>query len=229
MNRRIAEEQNRYYEYQVEMMELALNNMRVLRHDFKNKLSPLYELASTRKIDELITRLLELTDMCRITKEYAVSGNSTIDSIVNFKLQYAEKENIKISANIFVPVDLSIQTFDIAVILGNLLDNALEAVAHAEDRWIDIKIKYTKGRLIIEINNSYDGLVKKVADKFISRKKDKENHGIGLKSVQTAIQKYNGTMQVSHDERRFQVKVLLYTKLYDLGGTDGTPGKFIHG
>lgn len=229
MNRRIIEEQNRYYENQVEMMEAALKNMRMLRHDFKNKLSPLCELANSGKINELIERLSELTDTSRITKEYAVSGNNTIDSIVNFKLQYADKENIKIKVDILIPADLSVETFDMAVILGNFLDNALEAVVQTEDRWIDIKIKYSKGRLIIVIRNSFDGFVKKVEDIYITRKEDQKNHGFGLKSVQKAIQKYDGAMQVSHDEKRFEVKVLLYMQLYNWGGAHGTLSRCTNG
>jgi sensor histidine kinase regulating citrate/malate metabolism len=142
--------------------------------------------------------------MCQISKEYVTSGNSTIDSSINFKLQQAEKQNIKISSDILIPVDLSISIFDIAIILGNLLDNALEAVSNIDDRWIDIKIKHTKGRLIIKINNSYDGIVKKAAFKFLSRKEDQKNHGIRLKSIQTAVHKYDGTMRVTHDEKRFK-------------------------
>ena len=229
MNRRIIEEQNRYYENQVEMMESALKNMRMLRHDFKNKLSPLCELAKSGKINELTERLSELTDMCQITKEYAVSGNSTIDSIINFKLQQAEKKNIQIKADILIPEDLSVETFDMAVILGNLLDNALEAVTQTGDRWIHIRIKYTKGRLIIVINNSFNGLAKKVEDHYITRKKDEKNHGLGLKSVQKAIQKYDGAMQVSHDEKGFQVKVLMYMNLNNWGGYHGTFSKCTNG
>ncbi|WP_281532530.1 sensor histidine kinase [Anaerocolumna aminovalerica] len=216
MNKRIMEEQNRYYEYQVQMMKSTLSNLRVLQHDFKNKLSPLYGLAKTGKTDELLEQLSELTHMCQISKEYVTSGNSTIDSIINFKLQQAEKQNIKISSDILIPVDLSISIFDIAIILGNLLDNALKAVSNIDDRWIDIKIKHTKGRLIIEINNSYDGIVKKAAFKFLSRKEDQKNHGIGLKSIQAAVHKYDGTMRVTHDEKRFQVKILMYLQSNNL-------------
>nr|WP_288824345.1 ATP-binding protein [uncultured Clostridium sp.] len=203
--------------------------MRMLRHDFKNKLSPLCELAKSGKINELTERLSELTDMCQITKEYAVSGNSTIDSIINFKLQQAEKKNIQIKADILVPEDLSVETFDMAVILGNLLDNALEAVAQTGDRWIHIRIKYTKGRLIIVINNSFNGLVKKTEDYYMTRKKDEKNHGLGLKSVQKAIQKYDGAMQISHDEKGFQVKVLMYMNLNNWGGYYGTFSKCTNG
>ncbi|MEG7531583.1 MAG: ATP-binding protein, partial [Hungatella sp.] len=108
------------------------------------------------------------------------------------------------------PDELIVPTFDIAVILGNVLDNALEAVVRTSNRWIDIKIKYTKGRLIVEVNNSYDGIVKKHMDRYLSCKEDSKNHGMGIKSIQTVLQKYDGIMQITHDEKKFKVKLLMY-------------------
>ncbi len=210
MNKRITEEQNRYYEYQVHMMKTTLDNIRVLRHDLKNKLSPLYGLAVAGKNEELAAQLAELTAICCVGKEYSKSGNSTVDSIINFKLQQAEAENIAIVTDILIPKELSIPTFDIAVILGNLIDNALEATVKTEERWINIKVTYTKGRLITEINNSYDGIVKKTANHFHSRKENTINHGMGLKSVQTVLQKYDGAIQITYDKNRFEAKLLIY-------------------
>lgn len=210
MNKRLAEEQKRYYEYQVQTMTSSLDHMRILRHDLKNKLSPLYSMAVAGKSEELAVQLSELMDICCVSKEYSKSGNSTVDSIINYKLQQAEDKNIAITTDILIPTELSIPIFDIAVILGNLIDNALEAAVKAEERWIDIKIKYTKGRLIAEVNNAYDGIVDKIADRFHSRKKDAVNHGMGLKSVQAVLQKYDGAMQISHDEKKFKAKFLMY-------------------
>jgi sensor histidine kinase YesM len=210
MNKRIDEEQNRYYVYQVQMMKSTLENMRVLRHDLINKLSPLYGLATSGKNEELVAQIVELTSICCVSKDYSKSGSSTVDSIINFKLQQAEAENITITTDILIPNELSIPIFDIAVILGNIIDNALEAVVKVEERWIDIKMKYTKGRLIIKINNSYDGIVNKSSDHFHSRKEDMANHGMGLKSVQSVLQKYDGAMQITHDERKFKAKLLMY-------------------
>lgn len=151
-----------------------------------------------------------MTSFYGVNQEYINSGNNTIDSIINFKLNSSKNLNILVSTDILIPEELSLKTFDIAVILGNLLDNAIEAVSNIDDRWIDIKLKYTKGRLIIEINNSYDGKLKKVDGHFISYKTDKENHGLGLKSVEAALKNYDGAIQILHDSNKFTVKVLLY-------------------
>jgi sensor histidine kinase YesM len=210
MEQRLAQEQTRFYEHQVQIMKTSLESIRILRHDLKNKLSPLYSLAQAGQSEELLHQLSELTYFYGVNQEYVNCGNNTIDSIINFKLNSSRNLNISISTDILIPEKLSLPTFDIAVILGNLLDNAIEAVANIHNRWIDIKLRYTKGRLIIEINNSYDGKLIKVGSKFLSCKTDKENHGFGLKSVQAALQNYDGAMQISHDSNKFTVKALLY-------------------
>lgn len=207
---RLVIEQSRFYEHQVQMMESYLENIRILRHDLKNKLSPLYSLAQAGQSAELLKQLSELTSFYGVNEVYINSGNNTIDSIVNFKLSSAKKLNISISTDILIPEKLPLPTFDIAVVLGNLLDNAIDAVSNVNERWINIKMSYSKGRLLIEISNSHDGKLKKVGEKFITSKADKENHGYGLKSVQAVLKKYDGAIQFSHNSERFTVRVLLY-------------------
>ena len=167
-------------------------------------------MAQKGQDEELMFHLKELTDVCNKTKEYSHSGNITIDSIINYKLQNAEQRHIKVTADIFVPMELAVPTFDLAVVLGNLLDNAIEAVSYVEDRWIDIRVKYTKGRLIIEINNTYDGMLPRTLEGIVSRKEDKENHGIGIKSVKLTLEKYDGILQITQDGAKFTAKVLMY-------------------
>ena len=86
----------------------------------------------------------------------------------------------------------------------------IEAVSYVEDRWIDIRVKYTKGRLIIEINNTYDGMLPRTLEGIVSRKEDKENHGIGIKSVKLTLEKYDGILQITQDGAKFTAKVLMY-------------------
>lgn len=211
MNKKVAYEQEKYQEHQLEMMRSAVNSMKTLRHDLNNKLLPLYDMDILEKARENAEYLSNLMELCQNSGQYVSSGNITFDSIINYKLQTARKENVQIKADIIVPSELPVAAFDIATILGNVLDNALEAVAAVEDRWISIKIKYTKGRLIIEINNSYDGIVKKEKGNIVTRKKNKENHGLELKSVESVLQKYDGAIQVDYDEKKFKVKILLYS------------------
>lgn len=213
MDQRLITQQNKYYENQLNLMRDALSNTKTLQHDLKNKLSPLYDLALNGKNDALIERLAELTDLYTGGKEYASSGNTAIDSIINFKLQQAKKEDIEVACEIIIPKKLNISSFDIAVILGNLIDNAITGVKTIQrNKWIDIKIKYSKGRLMITINNAFDGIVLQNKGVMMTRKQDRKNHGLGLKSVEKTIAKYNGVMNIHYTNDAFKVKLLMYVQ-----------------
>ncbi|MEF9922752.1 MAG: ATP-binding protein [Anaerovoracaceae bacterium] len=138
------------------------------------------------------------------------SGNQDIDSILNYKFEKGKEAGVQISTNISVPSTLSIEPFDIAVILGNTIDNALEAVLNVSERWIHVEIHYSKGRLIIEVINSFDGIVKMKQDRLLTRKHEKENHGLGLHSVELVVAKYDGLLQTTYDDQKFKAKMLIY-------------------
>lgn len=203
------------YEKQVMLMQDYLNNMSMLRHDLKNKLSPLYGLAESGKNKELLEELENLTSFCG-NKDYINTGNSAIDSIINFKLDSANKKGIEVNSNILIPKNLAIAAFDAAAILGNLLDNAIEAAEKTEKPTLKLSMKYVKGSLIIEVTNSYAGsLVPDSGDgSFKTTKTDGAQHGIGLKSVRETLNKYDGTIQFYSKKdsyvSRFTAKAVLY-------------------
>jgi len=205
---KITKAQERYYENQFLIMKCALESYRIIRHDLKNKLSPLYMLACNGDTKALMSNISELTEICTKGPDFAASGNVAIDSIVNFKL--LESADIKSNVNINVPVNLPVSTFDMATVLGNILDNAIEAVALVDDKWLNVDIKFSKGRLIIAVENSYDGHLNVTPDGLGTRKQDKESHGLGLKSIESTIKKYNGVMKIMPSGNQFKTKVLMY-------------------
>ncbi len=102
---------------------------------------------------------------------------------------------------------------DICLILGNLLENAVEAAEKAKKKkYIKIQMKYDRGNLLIFLMNSYQGRLIKMKDKRLkSTKSDAGNHGVGLPSVYRAVAKYNGTVTVDDSiPERFLVRVVLY-------------------
>ena len=210
INRCVEQEQNRFYESQVEIMIDALEKIKMIRHDLKNKLSPIYDLAKEGNNDEIINQISSLMEFYPSNKIYAQSGNIAVDSILNYKLYEAHKQNIKVSTEIFIPKDLSLPSFDIAAILGNLLDNAKEAAIKTNNAWIECKIRFDRGRLFIEISNSYNGKLCKQKEEFLSIKTDRENHGYGIKSIENTIKQYNGEIQFWNDDNKFTAKVMLY-------------------
>lgn len=210
LDRCVQQEQNHFYENQVEIMVDALEKIKMIRHDLKNKLSPIYDLAKTSNNNELISQISSLMEFYPSNKIYAQSGNIAVDSILNYKLYEAHKQNIKVSTQIFIPKDLPLPNFDMAAILGNLLDNAKEATLKTNNAWIECKIRFDRGRLFIEITNSYNGKLCKQKEDFLSIKTDRENHGYGIKSIENTINRYDGEIEFWNDENKFTAKVMIY-------------------
>lgn len=212
--RMLMEQQNRYYENQLDIMRNSLETTKKMRHDLKNHLTALYALAVEDNNKNLISYLTNITEEISIIDEYSLTGNTVIDSIINFKLRGAKKDNIQVSIDINIPMDIHIKSYDMTIILGNLLDNAIEAVKKLEDnRSINISIKYFKGSIIVNIDNSYDGQVSKKDDRIQTLKDDKENHGLGLDNVQKAVEKYKGTMEIDYDDNRFYISLIIYEEM----------------
>lgn len=212
MNHRLLLEKEKYYENQLVLMKSTLHDVRTLRHDLKNKVTPLYVLAEQDNKALLLERITEIMESCGEDKIYAKTNCIDVDSILNFKLAYAQKFTNQITTQIEIPSDLTLPDFDMAVILGNLLDNAIEGIQTiTTERWIDVKMIYSKTRIIITISNSFDGNIQANENGMISRKEDGQNHGIGLQSVESILNKYNGVIKVSNRDNIFVAKVLLYT------------------
>lgn len=209
--RMLMEQQNRYYENQLDIMKNSLEITKKMRHDLKNHLTSLYALAAEDNNKDILSYLANITEDISIIDEYSLTGNTVIDSIINFKLKDTKKDNIQVSVDINVPMDINIKSYDMTIILGNLLDNALDAVKKLQyNRFINISMKYFKGSIILNIENSYDGQISKKGDRIQTLKADKDNHGLGLDNIRKTVEKYNGTMEIDYDDSRFYISLIIY-------------------
>ncbi len=204
-------QQNKYYDNQLNLMKESIAGTKALRHDFNNHISTIYALAESDEKEKLLVHISEIISTGRDKIRYASSGNMAIDSIINFKIQEAMQKDIKITHEIIVPEAMNIPSFDITVILGNLLDNAIRAADSAdESKYIDIKAWYSKSRLFFKIENAYSGKIITENNKLVTTHSDKENHGIGLENVRKVLNKYDGNMNIEYKNNIFSVLILMY-------------------
>lgn len=222
----MVREQNRLYGQQLELCsrqaeerESLYLEIRRLRHDMKNYLSCLLGAVQTgeKKEAEMLIQEMLNDGISNRTSEVSHSGNIVVDSLVNYKHDLAEKEGIMFEANVFIPVSLPFQSGHLAVILGNLLDNALEACRGVPEgqRYIKLDISYVKEMLQICIRNSYHATHRKDSSgRYLTTKKDTLDHGIGLSSVEQAVSCYHGEMTAEGTGNEFRVSVVMY-------GSDG--------
>ena len=208
LERKSLEKQNEFYVRQLETMRQSENDIRTIRHDMRNHIIAMTSMADDGdKVREYIANFLESSDNF---KEYSKSGNIIIDSIVNYKSREAADKGIEISNKIAVPQKLNISDFDMSVILGNLLDNAVEAASKAKtEKRIWTNIYFDKNSLYMHIENSFDGVVIMEDKRYKTTHQNKSNHGLGLLSVAKTLEKYNGTMDLSHTKSLFTVKILV--------------------
>ncbi len=139
-------------------------------------------------------------------------SNRAYGSVKITRLQEAGKRGIRVIVEISVPEQLSVRTFDMTVILGNLLDNAIHACSKLPEdkREIKIVIRYDKGRLIIDIKNQYDNAIRYDRGNIITTHEDRKNHGIGLSNVKQAVEKYQGLLDIEHSDDIFSITALLF-------------------
>jgi len=207
-------QEKEFYVAQLALMQESVKNVRSIRHDMNLHLATIKDFATSNKD---ITGYIEglLGDIGE-DELYSNTGNIAIDSIINYKLRTAKDSNIKLDLSMLVPPAVNIEVVDIVTILGNLLDNALDAVTKVNEKVIRLSIEMNKGNLCINISNSFDGNIKYADGKPDSVKagiatlKTGDKHGHGLNNIYKSVAKYNGHADISHDDNVFTVGILLY-------------------
>lgn len=174
-------------------------------HDFKHQIIDLMSLAEHDDMEGIKRYLEKQNDLLGKKLFYYKTGNDTVDSILYIKQKMAENSGITFIINAEIPEDCKIRSEHFASILGNLLDNALEASADEENPFIEVKIKQVEKFLIISISNKCT----KNNVSFETTKKDKKLHGIGLHSVKHTVKYYNGDFSVKHKNNMFNANVML--------------------
>ncbi len=199
---KIIETLNSYYKDQLTVMSESQEKMRYLRHDFRKHLNKIRELSCHCSNKPLQDYLCELQGAMTESKGFSHTGNYDIDCLMNYELTLASEAGTAISYKADIPPVLNISSFDITIILGNLMDNAVYALKNTTERILDISMIYSKGIIRIDIENSFDPSFR--------RKDDGQEHGIGLLSVKNALQKYNGKLSCSRDGERYRTTVVMY-------------------
>lgn len=197
------------YANHLDVMLQEEEKVKALRHDMKHHMNELKILAAkgeNRAIEEYID---DMQEFMINPNEIVASGNFEIDSVMNYMLYRAKEEQCNVNVKAQLPKTVT-HSFDINVILGNLLENSIEAAKQTEEKRLDIEIELHQGFLRIQIENSYDGKLEKDYGKFLTTKRAKESHGIGLENVRKIVHKYNGSMKVCPDGNLFRVIILLY-------------------
>lgn len=207
---RLLEQQENYYK----SVEKSHSEVTAMRHDLKNHLQCIVSFLEMKQYQEALDYIENIYATSKHLSTTVNSGNSLISILLNNAGNRAEEAGILMRLNVMVPPVLSIDNVELCIILGNLLDNAIEACSRIEKasphKFIDAEIIYKKSFLIINILNSYNGELVVTDSHYESTKKDQRFCGIGLSNVKTVVEKYNGEMKISHEDYEFKVTVMLF-------------------
>ena len=197
------------YSHQLDVLMQSEEKVKALRHDMKNHLGELALMAGNQNNEEIWKYIPDMGEYMQNQSELVSCGNKNLDSLLNYLLGQAKKKLNHVEYEVQVPSDLCISAFDLNVILGNLIENAIEAAEQTKDKWMSVDIYYEKGMLSMEIKNSFQHELDVEKNKLLSTKEEK-GHGIGLANVRKMVEKYQGFMDVSNTNQIFTVRVMLY-------------------
>lgn len=202
-----VEASNRAYKNQLEIVNESEKRIRLIKHDIKNHLCNIKNNVTNGKNKQAADYIDEILKNIEPEQEFVKTGNSDVDCIVNYKLATAKNMGIEFSVKINLPEELKVNSFDLIVILGNLLDNAINALSTAEHKILKIDINYSVGMIVILIKNTMGNKVKRA---------NENEHGYGLVSVRNSLEKYRGTLQNDVIDNYYVAKAIFYNIQNDI-------------
>lgn len=204
---------------QAELLErdyTTLNNAYAVNarlfHDFHNHIGALRQLLSHEKYADAVRYLDELQEPVRELADTVWTGDETADYLINSKTAAAAEYGVRLQAQVEYPRHTNIRSADLCAILGNLLDNALEAAKQAEkpeQRMIRLTIRRINQMLVIKVENGFATAPVSENGELKTTKTDGGLHGWGLKSARTAAEKYDGMIQTGCEGNMFRVVATL--------------------
>ena len=212
----IYEKEFQLLERNMHEKESMMQEIRVKRHDLKHQMLNLLTLLQQGEYGKLESDMKQMAELESLNGLFVVNTqNSIIDSFVNNQYAVAKEKGIDFRVKIDVPAELPFAGEDLCVILGNALDNAIEACERGQvsKPWISIKLIYDGANLLMTLENSFDGTIRKNKKGMqISRKANSQQHGIGTYSIQRVVQKYHGYYHVEVMEKEYHLEIILYSQ-----------------
>ena len=217
----------------MEEMERIYSEIRGMKHDMKNTLAVIGQLSKEKnaflekgELQEYLADLNQTFD--RLDMRFR-TGNTVADTLLNMKYHEAVRlvpDLVMDTDRLVFPQDLKIHSYDIGIILGNAVDNAIRACRKLKEKEpeTDVFIRFVsmqKGNLLVlKVENSFDGkLVRRPREEFpMTDKLDKENHGMGLANIKKTVEKYHGTMDYMVKGRVFILSMMMKN---ERGNEDG--------
>ncbi len=208
LDKRIARFQSELIEKQVREIENMYRQIRGWRHDYRNHIQNMKIQLAEKNYPGLDSYLGQLAEDLDTVDTVIKTGNVMADAILNSKLNEAKKLNISLNVKANIPNDLPISDVELCSVLGNMLDNAIEACSKlpVEERFIRIYIGQIKGQFYLSVQNSA-GKLRKEKGYYLSTKEGE--HGFGLFRIDRVAKKYGGYVNRQNEEGVFAAEIMI--------------------
>jgi hypothetical protein len=182
--------------------------MKIIRHDTRHVLTIVSTLLKEGKKKKAIEFIDEQINIIDSTKVATYCKDALINAIIYYYKELCDKNNINLKIRIKnIDKQLKISTSEVAIVLANCLENAFKAVNKLkENREIDFKFINNDGVLLMQISNNYEGTIK--LDRKNRPITGSSNHGIGTKSIQEFVSKYNLMLDYEITDTRFSISII---------------------
>lgn len=187
-------------------VENMYSKMRGWRHDYRHHIQAMKVHAANREYEEIDKYLDMLDDDLTNVETVIKTGNRMADAILNSKLSLAAQKDIQVKADAKIPVSLTVSELDLCIVIGNLLDNAIEACMELppEQRLIRIYMEMKGNYLYMALTNTAGGEKKKSF-----RTSKGKGHGFGIARTDAIVKKYGGYITRASEDEAFSTEVLL--------------------
>ena len=202
-------------EYQTEQSERHLNEVRSIhkemrgyKHDFHNHLQTLKGQLESGETERALAYIEQLDSKLMNVDTLLKTGNVSLDAVLSAKLAQAKAENIAVNVKANVPDTLTVSDVELSIIIGNLLDNAVEACRTAEgERFIRIFMSMKGNMLYFSMLNAAGAKRKKTGSLFSTHKDG--FHGFGLRRAEAIIEEHGGWVKYNSEDGAFTSEFLV--------------------
>lgn len=207
--KKVAAYQNALMEQHFAEVENMYRKMRGWRHDYHNHMQVLFTYLENGDLEKAKSFLSEINDTLVTVDTVIKTGNTMLDAILNSKISLMTGKGIRVDATAKVPGALGVKDIDLCVIVGNLLDNAMEAceTLPKEERFARIYICVKGPHLYMCFTNAAGKKQRKFGNLFLSTKG--ADHGLGLSRVDNLVKSYDGYVTRASEDGGFTTEVLL--------------------
>ena len=210
IDRQIAAYQRELVETHYQEVETMYRQMRGWRHDYRSHIQAMKALAADGDVEAIKDYLDQLDTELNTVDTVVKTGDPMADAILNSKISLARARHIGVTADACIPVKLSMSGLDLCIILGNLLDNAIEASMKLPEsqRLIRIYMDMKNTQLYISFTN-FTAEKKMVRRGKVFETTKGAGHGLGLARMDAIIERLDGYVSRNSEDGAFTTEILI--------------------